>query len=104
MSNRLYIDEVSKPSTNLVGFHAYDDYDSCTAFNWDNGEKTPDDDMDFLFDILTHENGYPEELKEMLEFAKEHQKGVTIRDEYYDWDEIKGTYERAMKRYKQPSN
>lgn len=95
MSNRIYIDAVYKPESNLWGFNAYDDYDSCCAFNWEG--KLPDDDLDFLYDILTSCYGYPEALKGLLDFAQEMQKGITIRNEYYEWSELSDTYERAMK-------
>lgn len=93
MSNRMYIDAVHKPESNLFGFHAYDDHDNSVAFNW---EKLPDDDKEFLYEILTHENGYPESFGEMLEFASEMEKGITIRDTYYDWEELEEIYEKAM--------
>jgi len=83
MGNRIFIDECSKD--NFQGFHAYDDYESCCAFNFENG--TPDDDLDFLKDILTCEYGYPEALGELLQFADECEKGITIRDTFYDHEE-----------------
>lgn len=98
MSNRIYIDAVHKPDSNLWGFNAYDDYDNCCAFNW---EKLSDDDLDFFYNILTHENGYPDALQGLLDFAQETQKGITIRGTYYDWDELSDTYEKAMKENKQ---
>lgn len=100
MANCIYITAVHKPDSNLWGFNAYDDYDNCSAFNW---EKLPDDDLEFLYDILTHENGYPEALKSLLDFAQEMQKGITIRETYYDWDELSDTYEKAMKENEKPS-
>jgi hypothetical protein len=93
MANPVYIESVYKPESNLWGFHAYDSYASCSAFNW---ETLPDSDTDFLYDILTNEYGYPEELKDMLVFQKENDKGITIRDTYYEWEEISETYEKAM--------
>ncbi len=93
MSNRINIDAVHKPDSGFWGFNAYDGYSSCSAFNW---EKLPEDDFDFLYAILTHENGYPEEFGEMMDFAEDNEQGVTIRDTYYDWEEIEETYAKAM--------
>jgi hypothetical protein len=93
MGNRIYIDEVYKEDSKLYGFHAYDDHESSTAFNW---EKTPDDDIDWFYAILTCEYGYPDAFGELIQFARECEKGITIRNTYYDWSELEPTYKKAM--------
>ena len=93
MGNRICIDEVSK--NNIAGFHAYDDYESCCAFNFENG--TPDDDLIFFKDILTCEYGYPQAFKDLIEFAAECEKGINIRDTWYDFEE----WYPIWKQYKQ---
>jgi hypothetical protein len=92
MANRIYIDAVSKPKSHLWGFHAYDDYASCCAFNW---EELPEDNLEWLYLILTSEWGCPQEFKEMMEFACESEKGIHIRDCYYEWEEIESIYNKA---------
>jgi len=92
MANRIYIDEVYKPDTDLWGYHAYDDYESCSAFNW---EKLPADDLDWFYEILTHENGYPDAFGGLIQFMRESDKGATIRGTYYDWCDLQPTYIKA---------
>lgn len=92
MGNCIFIDEVSS-SDSLCGFHAYDTYASCTAFNW---EETPSDDIDWFYSILTHENGCPDALRDLVEFANEMDKGITIRGTYYEWSELQDAYSRAI--------
>lgn len=92
MANRIYIDEVFKPESNLWGYHAHDDYESCTAFNW---EKLPDDDLDWFYDILTCEYGYPEAFGDLIQFAWENDKGIHIRGTYYAWCDLQTVYFKA---------
>ena len=92
MSNPINIDAVFKPDTNLWGYHAYDCYESCEAFNW---EKLPDDDLDWWYQILTHEYGYPDAFGEIIQFARENDKGITIRGTYYEWSELEPLYDKA---------
>lgn len=96
MANHIYIDEVYKHDNEQYkyGLHVYDDYESVIFFNWD---KTPDDDLDLLYDILDGDFPCPDEVLELMRFAEEYEKGITIRNTYYDWDEISDTYNRAIK-------
>ena len=91
MSNQIYIDAVSKDNS-THGFRAYDDYSSCCAFNW---EKLPDDDLVFFEDIITSEYGYPPEFRDLIEFAAENDKGITIRGTYFDWSELEPIYKKS---------
>ena len=90
MGNRIYIDEVYKPESKLYGFHAYDDYESATEFHW---EETPDDDKDWFFDIIV--KGGDESFLDLIQFAREMEKGIEIRGTYYDWGELDHTYQMA---------
>lgn len=99
MANRIYIDSVFSPSSNLWGFKAQDNYASCCAFNW---ETLPEDNLEWLYLILTCKYGYPNEFKDMLEFACENEKGIHIRDEYYEWEQIEPIYEKAMEASNKP--
>ena len=92
MANPVYIDEVYTPGTDLWGFHAYDNYDECSAFNW---EKLPEDDKEWFYQILTHENGYPEAFGEMVQFVRENDTSFIIRGNYYSWGDMAHTYEMA---------
>lgn len=98
MSNRVYIDEVNKPGSDCpCGYYAYDSYDECMAFNW---EKTPDDDLEWFFDILTNERGVDDKFIDMIAFAKENQKAVTIRGVDYEWSDLEPVYQKAQSHQK----
>lgn len=92
MANILCIDSVYKEDSLLYGYHAYDEYDEASAFNW---EKLPENDLDWLYQILTHENGYPDILEEMIQSARECGKGLMIRGNYYEHGQLNDIWNKA---------
>lgn len=65
------------------GYRIYDDY----AKAYDNNSESPiEDDLDLLEYALQSSD---DEVKTMLDFVKEHQNGMNINGEWYDWDQIK---------------
>lgn len=74
-----------------IGYRIYDDYDKsyCNIMNLnDPTYKIPDDDLAFLNDAMEYLKG-DSASKTIIEYIKEMKCGVTIGDEYYDYDQIK---------------
>ena len=86
MSNKVVIMPTvfidAKTGGETYGYRAYDDY-AQTYFNiW---EDIPDNDMDILKRAIEE---HDETLGSMFEYVQEYQTGITIGDDYYEWEEI----------------
>lgn len=72
--------------TKTHGFRIHDNEAQC----YDNNSESPiSDDLELLDYALTVDNP---DIKALLDFVKEHEKGMTINSQYYEWDEIKGCF------------
>lgn len=65
------------------GFRMYDDHAQAYDNTWD---SIPDDDMDVLDKVCESDNV---EIKDMLLFIRENQKGINIGGEFYNYEAIK---------------
>jgi hypothetical protein len=87
MSNKVTIEPTKfvniRSGSETVGFRMYDDYAQVYNNTWD---SIPDDDMDLLKLVVTDDSV---EVRDMLLFIKENEKGICIGDEFYDWEQIK---------------
>jgi hypothetical protein len=90
MSNPVYLIATTFASPcgsgSTHGFRMYDNEAKC----YDNNSETLiTDDLELLDYALTVDD---KEVKGMLDFVQEYEKGMNINDQYYDWDEIKGCF------------
>jgi ethanolamine utilization protein EutP (predicted NTPase) len=67
--------------TVTLGVRVYDNYEQFYINTWKN---IPDDDLDLLDKVLMEAGD-----SDIFCYLQEEEKGVTIRDTYYEWDEIK---------------
>jgi len=88
MSNKVTIEPcefVSARSGSVTkGFRMYDDHAQAYDNTWD---SIPDDDMDVLDKVVSESDNV--EVKDMLLFLKENEKGLNIGGEWYDYEQIK---------------
>jgi len=70
------------------GYRIYDDHHCLYDNLWD---KVPEDDMEFLADVVAdvRDNAAPEGVKEMFEFCIQHEQGLEIDGQSYSFDDIK---------------
>jgi len=72
--------------TKTHGFRLYDNEAQC----YDNLSESPiTDDMELLQYALECDGN---DIRGILDFIKENEKGININDNYYDWDEIKAYF------------
>lgn len=87
MSNQVHIEptrfENVRSGLVTYGFRAYDGYAQTYNNTWD---SIPDDDMEVLKLALKDADDV---LSDMLDFCREHERGLHVGDSYLDWDEIK---------------
>ncbi len=73
--------------TETHGFRLYDNEAQC----YDNNSESPiSDDLELLDYALTVDTP---EVKDLFVFVRENEKGLTINNQYYDWDEIKDHFQ-----------
>lgn len=92
MSNRVRIHRTEfvelKTGERTLGVRIGDDHDSTYI---DYLETLPDDDLELLEEIASQ---YDDTVTGILSFCLEVEKGVSIDDTFYDYDEIKEVLER----------
>lgn len=66
-----------------LGFRVYDDYASsyCNIC-----ESLPDDDLEFISMVLEYAD---DNIRIMLDHVREHELGIFVGDEFYEWEQIK---------------
>lgn len=69
--------------TKTFGYRIYDDYGQTYLNTW---ESIPKDDMDILQKVMDEAD---ETADAMFSFILEHEHGIYINDNWWDWDEIK---------------
>ena len=93
MSNRICFEpcEFKDPRTGEIskGFRAFDDYHQ-TYCNW--WESIPDDDLEFLKDVVAQKNEGNNDLDELIDWIQEQETGVYIGDTFYEWEQIKSLF------------
>lgn len=94
MSNRLTIEPTKfvniRTGSETFGFRMYDDFAGVYANDWD---VLPEDNMQFLQEVIQRVPQYDEETQNMLGYVEEHEKGIYLADVWYDWDQIKHLFE-----------
>ena len=82
-----FVDE--RTGTETFGFRAYDDYAQtyCNTMS-----SIPSDDLEFFRMALENTDNT---LDEMLDFICANEKGVTIGNEFYDFDQVKSIIDEA---------
>jgi|TARA_Y100000310_G_scaffold56232_1_gene51577 hypothetical protein len=74
------------------GCRVYDNYDTCYTNNW---TSIPDDDLEVIaqcIEFLINESPFdimPTSFETMCDYIREHECGVMVGDEWYDWEQIK---------------
>lgn len=91
MSNRVSIvptEFVNVRSGNKTfGVRVYDDEGQSYDNTW---ESIPDDDLDVIEKVLQSDDM---NIRGIMDFVRENEKGVEIDGTWYDWDEIKDCWE-----------
>ena len=91
--NRVYLQAtkfVDWPKGGAVtfGWRMYDDHEQV----YENIlERIPDDCLELLQIVMDSGN---RTANDMLDFISEHEKGISINDEWFEWDEIKHMWEK----------
>lgn len=94
MANRIYIDQFLNETNNLRGYLFHDDYDSCFEHIFDEVQPA-EDNLEFFKQILEQPDGIHSSLREALEFCYEHEEGIHIREQYYEFEQWVPLYEKA---------
>jgi len=91
MSNQVTIEptkfENVRSGSVTKGYRMYDDYGATYCNQWD---SIPDDDLAVLAKVLEDVDNTGEG---MLESVEEHESGISIGGEYYEWDQIKHLFQ-----------
>ncbi len=76
-----------RQDSETFGYRCYDEYLAVYENNW---ESIPDNDMEFLADVVEdcNNNSAPDGVKDALEHCKDNEVGLTIGGQYYDFEEI----------------
>ena len=78
-----------KTGNKTLGVRIYDDYGQSYDNCWEN---IPDDDFDVLRKVLT-DSCDSNNISAMMDFVAEHETGVCINNQWYDWEEIKHIFD-----------
>lgn len=90
MSNRVYV-EAYPEKDGFTDVKIADDY-AKTVVSFEG--KLPDSDIDLLKELRRLAKGEEnEQAMDILDFVEENQKGVTIRDTYYSFEEVMPAFE-----------
>jgi len=90
MSNRIYAN--ANKVENLRSGEIYYEVDIFDSYEYGSinisEEEIPQNDMDTLQHLINRPDD-SEDIANLLDFMREHKKGITINDTFYDWEEIK---------------